>query len=48
MKETSPIFLDESIILKYKLAIKEKIGSDADKRISDLHIWRVGSPATLP
>ncbi len=42
MKETSPVLLDESIALKYKLAIKEKIESDADNRISDLHIWRVG------
>jgi Co/Zn/Cd efflux system component len=33
--------LDESIALKYKLAIKEKIESDADNRVSDLHIWRV-------
>lgn len=41
MKETSPLLLDESIALKYKLAIKEKIESDADNRISDLHIWRV-------
>lgn len=41
VKETSPLLLDESIALKYKLAIKEKIESDADNRISDLHIWRV-------
>lgn len=43
MKETSPVLLDESIALKHTLAIKEKIESDADNRISDLHIWRVGS-----
>lgn len=42
MRDTSPVLLDESIALKYKLAIKEKIESDADNRISDLHIWRVG------
>lgn len=42
MKETSPVLLDESIALKYKAAIKEKIESDEDTRISDLHIWRVG------
>lgn len=42
MRETSPVLLDESIALKHKLAIKEKIESDADNRISDLHIWRVG------
>ncbi|TAK62965.1 CDF family Co(II)/Ni(II) efflux transporter DmeF [Methylobacter sp.] len=42
MRETSPVLLDESIALKDKLAIKEKIESDADNRVSDLHIWRVG------
>ncbi len=42
LKETSPVLLDESIALKYKLAIKESIESDADNRISDLHIWRIG------
>jgi cation diffusion facilitator family transporter len=42
MQETSPVLLDESIDLKYKMAIKEKIEDDADNRISDLHIWRVG------
>lgn len=42
VRETSPVLLDESIALKHKLAIKEKIENDADNRISDLHIWRVG------
>lgn len=42
MRETSPVLLDESIALEYKLAIKEKIESDQDNRVSDLHIWRVG------
>lgn len=42
MKETSPVLLDESIALEYKSAIKEKIESDADNRVADLHIWRVG------
>ncbi len=41
LKETSPVLLDESIALKYKLAIKKKIESDADNRISDLHVWQV-------
>ncbi|HEY8158596.1 MAG TPA: CDF family Co(II)/Ni(II) efflux transporter DmeF [Methylobacter sp.] len=41
IRETSPVLLDESISLKHKLAIKEKIETDADNRISDLHIWRV-------
>ena len=42
MKETSPVLLDESIGLKHKTAIKEIIEEDADNRIADLHIWRVG------
>jgi cation diffusion facilitator family transporter len=42
IKETCPVLLDESIDMNYKMAIKEKIESDADNRISDLHIWRVG------
>lgn len=42
VRETSPVLLDESIALKHKLAIREKIENDADNRISDLHIWRVG------
>ncbi|MDD5578050.1 MAG: CDF family Co(II)/Ni(II) efflux transporter DmeF [Methylobacter sp.] len=42
IKETCPVLLDESIDMKYKMAIKEKIENDADNRISDLHIWRVG------
>ncbi len=42
MRETSPVLIDESIALQYKKAITEHIESDADNRISDLHIWRVG------
>ena len=42
MKETSPVLLDESIALKHKTTIKDIIESDADNRIADLHIWRVG------
>ncbi|MGZ8143521.1 MAG: CDF family Co(II)/Ni(II) efflux transporter DmeF [Methylosarcina sp.] len=41
LKETSPILLDESIDAAYSNAIIEKIESDADNRIADLHIWRV-------
>jgi cation diffusion facilitator family transporter len=41
VKETSPILLDESIDAAYSDAIVEKIESDADNRIADLHIWRV-------
>ncbi len=42
MKDTGPVLLDESIDQKYKAAIKERIESDADNRIADLHVWRVG------
>ena len=42
MKETSPVLLDESIAAKHKAAIKDIIESDADNRIADLHVWRVG------
>lgn len=43
MKETSPILLDESIALKHKAAIKEIIEDDADNRVADLHVWRLGA-----
>ncbi|MBF6651052.1 CDF family Co(II)/Ni(II) efflux transporter DmeF [Methylobacter sp. BlB1] len=42
MKESSPVLMDESIDPGYKIAVKRKIESDADNRVSDLHIWRVG------
>jgi cation diffusion facilitator family transporter len=42
LKETSPILLDGSIEQDNKLAIKAKIESDSDNRISDLHLWKVG------
>lgn len=42
LKETSPVLLDESIALKHKTAIKDVIENDADNRIADLHVWRVG------
>lgn len=41
VKETSPVLLDESIDEHYSKAIIEKIESDADNRIADLHIWRI-------
>ena len=34
--------LDESIEAQYKSSIQDTIENDADNRISDLHIWRVG------
>lgn len=41
LKETSPVLLDESIDADYCKAVKEKIESDADNRIADIHIWRI-------
>jgi cation diffusion facilitator family transporter len=43
LKQTSPILLDASIEEEYKRAIKQSIESDADNRVSDIHIWRVGA-----
>lgn len=43
LKQTSPILLDGSIDAEYQLAIKETIEKDSDNRISDIHIWKVGS-----
>ena len=43
LKETSPILLDASIEEEYKTAIFEQIESDADNRISDIHVWKVGA-----
>lgn len=42
IKQTSPILLDESIEQDYLHAIKKTIEQDADNRISDLHVWKVG------
>jgi cation diffusion facilitator family transporter len=42
LRETAPVLVDESIALQYKTAVKEKIEGDADNRVADLHIWRVG------
>lgn len=40
--ETGPVLLDESIGADYKARIQQAIESDADNRIADLHIWKVG------
>lgn len=42
LRETSPVLIDESIAFRYKQAITEHLESDADNRVADLHIWRVG------
>ena len=43
LKETGPILLDASIEKDYQQAIKQVIEADADNRISDLHVWKVGA-----
>ena len=43
LKQTSPILLDGSIEQEYQSAITEAIEKDADNRITDIHIWRVGA-----
>ena len=42
LKETSPILLDANVGEDKSAAIREKVESDADNRISDLHLWKVG------
>jgi len=43
LKQTSPILLDGSIDEDYQRAIKETIENDADNRLSDIHVWKVGA-----
>ncbi|GAB6140349.1 CDF family Co(II)/Ni(II) efflux transporter DmeF [Methylosoma difficile] len=42
IKETSPLLIDASAPLAYKTAIQQLIEDDADNRVADLHIWRIG------
>jgi cation diffusion facilitator family transporter len=42
LRETGPVLLDESIDEEYKSLIRERIEGDADNRITDLHVWKVG------
>jgi len=42
LKETSPILLDTYSEGINKAEIKAKLESDADNRICDLHLWKVG------
>ena len=43
LKETGPILLDASIEKDYQQAIQEAIENDADNRVSDIHVWKVGA-----
>ncbi len=43
MRQTGPILLDASIDPDYREAVARAIEADADNRICDLHVWRVGA-----
>ncbi len=43
LKQTGPILLDASIEKQAKHAIAETIENDADNRVSDIHVWKVGA-----
>ncbi|MBT3308505.1 MAG: CDF family Co(II)/Ni(II) efflux transporter DmeF [Gammaproteobacteria bacterium] len=43
LQESSPILLDGSIDREYLESIEQTIEADADNRLSDIHIWRVGA-----
>jgi len=41
LRETGPTLLDQNFDEKLVAKIKERIESDSDNRVSDLHIWKV-------
>ncbi|MBC8317693.1 MAG: CDF family Co(II)/Ni(II) efflux transporter DmeF [Desulfobulbaceae bacterium] len=43
IKDTSSILLDQSVDGEREQKIKEKIEADADNRVTDIHIWKLGS-----
>ncbi len=43
LKQTSPVLLDASIDRDYQRAIQQTIEADADNRVFDIHIWKVGA-----
>jgi Co/Zn/Cd efflux system component len=45
LKETAPILLDKNREEDDKQFILETIENDADNRVSDLHLWKVGPDA---
>ncbi len=42
VRQTGPILLDESIDQSYKQSICDTLESDADNKVFDCHIWKVG------
>jgi cation diffusion facilitator family transporter len=45
LRETAPTLLDKNREDAGKLLIKETIENDADNRVADLHLWKVGPDA---
>lgn len=43
LKQTSPVLLDASVEERRRREISEAIEQDADNRIYDLHVWKVGA-----
>ena len=43
LRQTSPILLDGSIGAQYQAAIQDAIERDADNRVCDIHVWKVGA-----
>ena len=43
IKETSPVLLDQSVDIDFKLAIQNALEADGECRVTDLHIWRLGA-----
>ncbi|AHF03111.1 cation transporter [Marichromatium purpuratum 984] len=43
LRETAPILVDASIEAPYREAIRATIEADADNRVADIHVWRVGA-----
>ncbi|MGD9008802.1 MAG: CDF family Co(II)/Ni(II) efflux transporter DmeF [Desulfobacteraceae bacterium] len=42
LRDTSGILLDKNIAANHSRDIQSKIESDADNRVSDMHVWKVG------
>jgi cation diffusion facilitator family transporter len=42
LRDTSRVLLDAEVGEEHRTAIAEAIESDADNRVTDLHVWRVG------
>ncbi|MCI5144733.1 MAG: cation transporter [Candidatus Electrothrix sp. AR3] len=41
--QTGPILLDASIDQEYQKSVRKAIEDDADNKVSDIHIWKVGA-----